>query len=194
MGRAIRHLWGDEEGAPMSRLGSGVDGGLSRFGPWVQACHWLRAQGRPALPAVRPESALTGVGGRLAPPPCVLCLALSFLLLFRSVWLIASMSSWTWGLLQRQGPWRKTPLTSVGLYSRLSFLGNYILYRADGSAFRSALYPKGGRQVPTCIPRKLGVARRDLALRGGWTPKRAICLLVTRWPLQRPRKLPKNPG
>lgn len=36
---------------------------------WVQAYHWLRAQGRPALPAVRPESALTGVGGRLGPTP-----------------------------------------------------------------------------------------------------------------------------
>lgn len=42
-------------------------GGCPDLALWVQAYHWLRAQGRPALPAVRPESALTGVGGRWGP-------------------------------------------------------------------------------------------------------------------------------
>ena len=65
---------GDEEGALMSGLGSGVDGGACPHPPvGLKVCRWRWPREGPARPAVCPESALHRSCGTFRPHPVVFC-------------------------------------------------------------------------------------------------------------------------
>lgn len=86
-GLVVTLMWGNEEGAPMSGSGSGGAGGAHPDLPLgLKVCCWPAARGRPGSPSglsgICPDRGLRDIS---APPRCVLCLPLSFLLFFRSL-------------------------------------------------------------------------------------------------------------
>lgn len=85
----------------MSGLGSRGAGGARPDSPLgLKVCRWLLPREGPALPAVCPESALTGVAGRFSPAPLCFLSGSELPALFpASVWLTTHQCpGWTWGV------------------------------------------------------------------------------------------------